>query len=259
MVATEEGDRRTRAVNETINQTVMTVCIWNLDLQVVPDVWRLLEKSCRVMTFKAILKVRRVCQRDHRIRYEVDVLSDKHNTLLGALRGKQRTLGWYVQTKRYGRSAKRLDVAKFRLSHDTTEEALTLCSYNINGLKNKREDLEEYMDSNNIDLMGIQETRRLSSHWRLHFRGYNCVEVNATEGPGQRGIALAVRKGITAFPVGNKSMYYIFVRVFGRTVAKPFIVGTIYLPLAMQPLTERLARPLRKKSSPCERSIPVMP
>ena len=109
------------------------------------------------------------------------------------------------------------------------DKPLTLSSFNIRGFKDKREDLELYLEVERIDIIGLQETNRKNDNWRLHLHQFNCVEITSG-GPGKRGIALAVRKGINAFPVGQTSPYFIFVRILGNGGAKPFIVGTVYLP-----------------------------
>lgn len=205
----------------------ITICIWKLELHLVSDVYLLLKRVCSVMVFDAIIQIRRICQRDDRIRFEVDIPGVSSATFLAQIQAARHRFAWLVRIKE---RSDRVRLAKNRLSPNVDLKPLRLCSLNINGLRGKRTDLEDYLATCGIDIIGLQETRRKADHWRFHMLGYNVVEVTSTAGPGQRGLAIAVKEGISSFPVGPKSQYFIFLRVFGRNVAKPFIVGTIYLP-----------------------------
>lgn len=203
-----------------------TICIFNLNLLLVPDVYSLLKRAASDACFKSITKIRRICQRDGLIRFEIDASNSE--VLYAQLARQERRMGWSVHRKDITHKANRL--RRMRLSHVTLNMPLKICSLNINGTAQKMEDLAIYLDENDVDIIGLQETRRKADHWRLSICGYNVMEVTSTKGAGQRGLAIAVRKDISAFQVGNKSMYFIFVRVFGAQVAKPFIIGSIYLP-----------------------------
>jgi exonuclease III len=159
----------------------------------------------------------------------VSVRNESFESLYTQLEKVRFRFDWLIRKKNRD-NATALKKTKLSLSPIIADQPLKLCTYNINGLLQKRDDLVAYIAENNIDIIGIQETRRKADHWRLHIHGYNCLESTATIGPGQRGIAIAVKKGISCFPVGVQSPYYIFVRVFGQGVVKPFIVGTVYLP-----------------------------
>lgn len=210
-------------------KAIRSVCIWDLNIHLVPEVWQLLKRACSNTIFKAIIQIRRVCQRDGLTRFEADIPNEFVQILFNQLRKVRFRFAWSVLVKR-NLKAKRLQLAKKRLHRQSNAMSLLLCSYNINGFRDKREKLESYLEETKIDILGIQETRRKADHWRLHLRDYNCVEVPSTSGAGQRGIALAVRKGLNSFPVGARSPYFLFIRVFGTNVALPFIVGTVYLP-----------------------------
>jgi len=215
------------ALQALTTKNQVTVCIWKLNLHLVPDVYLLLKRTCSEAVFGAIIQIRRICQRDHRVRFEIDVPAAFANSFTKETQGASHRFAWKVRVQV---KVARIHLAKSRLGPKMDFSPLRLCSLNINGLRGKRTDLEDYLSTTDIDIIGIQETRRKADHWRFHMLGYNVVEVTSTAGPGQRGLAIAVKEGLSSFPVGPKSQYFIFLRVFGMHVVKPFIVGTIYLP-----------------------------
>lgn len=222
--------------NESLARTpaliVQTLCIWNLDLHLVPDVWKLMARAVSPITYAAIIQIRRICQKNRKIRFEVDITQDSFRSFCAQLQAESRTrrFQWKVYEKDLS-IGRKLSIAKINSSPNTANEPLLLCSYNINGFLKKRADLVTYLENNHIDIIGLQETRRRSDHWRLHLEGFNTVEMTEDKTvTGARGIAIAVRKGVSAFPVGNKSHHFLFLRVFGRGTAQPFIIGTVYLP-----------------------------
>lgn len=213
-------------------ETFRTLCIWNLDLHLVPDVWHLMSRAVTAPVYAAIIQIRRICQKNHKIRFEIDVPEPIFTSFCASLQAKSRTrrFQWKVYAKDIS-IGRKISAAKAQYSPDPTHKSLTICSYNINGFVKKRADLEAYLLDAQIDIIGIQETRRQSDHWRLHLEGFDTVEMTSDQTiTGARGIAIAVRKGISAFPVGRKTNHFLFIRVFGTSAAQPFIIGTVYLP-----------------------------
>ena len=211
---------------------VQTLCIWNLDLHLVPDVWNLMARAVSPNIYAAIIQIRRICQKNRKVRFEVDVTQDRFQAFCSQVSAESRTrrFKWKVHIKDFS-IGKKLSVEKANFSSNTANEPLLLCTYNINGFLKKRADLVTYLENNRVDIIGLQETRRRPDHWRLHLADFNTVEMTEDkEITGARGIAIAVRKGLNAFPVGRKTPHFLFLRVFGRGTAQPFIVGTVYLP-----------------------------
>lgn len=182
--------------------------------------------------YAAIIQIRRICQKNRKVRFEVDVAEDRFQAFCSQVSAESRTrrFKWKVHVKDPS-IGRKLAIEKVTFSKNAAHEPLVLCSYNINGILKKRADLETYLENNRIDIIGLQETRRRPDNWRLHFSDFNTVEMTEDKGiTGARGIAIAVRKGLVAFPVGRKTPHFLFLRVFGRDTAKPFIIGTVYLP-----------------------------
>jgi len=107
---------------------------------------------------------------------------------------------------------------------------MTLVSYNVNGIKQKREDIRLYMQSLDADVFALQETLRTPDLFRLHFYGYQCIERTMETGPGKRGLAIAVKQCFSAYQVGVGSDYWLFVRIVGGNLKSPIIVGNVYMP-----------------------------
>ena len=186
-----------------------------------------MSRVCSAHAYTFITNIRRICQRDRLIRFEVDENHPEPELIHRHLVLARKRFSWIAKLKEY--TPHKLRLIKRSLDFDSSPIPLNLCTWNINGILKKREDLADYMFVNEIDIMMITETRRKADHWRLSFEGYNVVEYTASKGAGCRGIAMAVRKDITSFPVGPKSPYFMFLRVFGKTVSRPFIVGVVYL------------------------------
>lgn len=217
---------------EQLPETFRTLCIWNLDLHLVPDVWHLMSRAVSATVYAAIIQIRRICQKNHKIRFEIDVPEPLFESFCTRLQAKSRTrrFQWKVYAKDLA-IGKKISAGKALFSPDSTHKPFNICTYNINGFAKKRAALVAYLHDEQIDIIGIQETRRQSDHWRLHLEGFDTIEMTSDQTiTGARGIAIAVRKGISAFPVGRKTNHFLFIRVFGTGAAQPFIIGTVYLP-----------------------------
>lgn len=245
------GNRETirrEELNEVVS-IVRTICIWNLNLHTVVDVHALLRRAVsHTLLVDALIRVRRICQKSNKqIRFEVDVRQGSFQELFEVLERKSLRFQWRVRKKALGIAGERAE-EQSRLCRRPDETPLNLCTWNSNGITKKREGLEEFLDSHQIDIIALQETRRKADHWRLHLEGYNVVErCEQSRLSGSRGMAIAVKKDINAFPVGNSSENFQCIRVFGCHVAVPFLVGNVYLPHRHAPDHVKVREDVRKE------------
>lgn len=194
------------------------------------DVWDLLKK---ILPEHWMPDIDRITQVDRRIRFEVSHASSLRRSLRRALISVASGFGWRIRSSA-DRPESRL--ARFnrailnKFPVPASGESLSLASLNVNGIANKKASLEDYLFSDKIDILGLQETRNPVYNWNLKFEGYNTFEVRSTEGVGQRGLAIVITKKLSCYVVGERSQYFIFVRVFGAGTITPFIIGVVYLP-----------------------------
>ena len=107
---------------------------------------------------------------------------------------------------------------------------LVVGTYNINGIKNKKTDLEHMLHSEKLDVLGLQETLNSDTDWSIRIPGFNCFEVNGGRRASERGVAVLVRNGYNSYTVGASSPWCVFVRVSGGGLVHPVIVASIYVP-----------------------------
>ena len=102
-----------------------------------------------------------------------------------------------------------------------------IASLNINGLKEKKAELSLRARKENIAVLCLQETLRDEDMWPVSIPGYVVVE-QVAGGPGQRGVAVAVRIGTVAVGLENSGRYIQWVQVL--LAGRAWICGSIYLP-----------------------------
>lgn len=212
-----------------------TIMVFGLQLLDVPEVYDLLRRvipryaalDCDV-ALEEILQIRRICQPDSRIRFEVDVSGRNAGRLFSEMKSARGRADWLVRLKLNTFVPRRRLVSL--TDRRTDAGSLTVVSLNIGGIKEKRQQLNHFMSVCGADIICVQETLRRKDQWRLHMHGYHCMEVCAEPGPLTRGMLLMVREGIAAYPIGEKSPCSMFVRIFGQGLNKPMIIGNVYLP-----------------------------
>ena len=167
---------------EQLPETFRTLCIWNLDLHLVPDVWHLMSRAVSATVYAAIIQIRRICQKNHKIRFEIDVPEPLFESFCTRLQAKSRTrrFQWKVYAKDLA-IGKKISAGKALFSPDSTHKPFNICTYNINGFAKKRAALVAYLHDEQIDIIGIQETRRQSDHWRLHLEGFDTIEMTSDQ------------------------------------------------------------------------------
>ena len=108
--------------------------------------------------------------------------------------------------------------------------SLVVGTLNINGLLSKKTDLRLMLEEMGCDIMGVQETLLRSTDFTFKMPGYNCLTVLGDRQESQRGLALLVADRFNVCAVGRATPYWTFGRMYGATLRKPVIVGTIYVP-----------------------------
>jgi len=209
---------------------VSTILIWNIDIYLREGVLELLSRILRPSLMSQVLQCRRVCQPNRRVRFEVDVPNQEARRIFRKLHAIRHQYNWLVKVKEVGGRHRMPMGARTRPPATPGKQTMTLVSYNVNGIKQKREDIRLYMQSLDADVFALQETLRQPDLFRLHFYGYQCIERTMVPGPGKRGLAIAVKQCFSAYQVGVGSDYWIFIRIVGGQLKSPIIVGNVYMP-----------------------------
>ncbi|OMJ09775.1 hypothetical protein AYI69_g10511, partial [Smittium culicis] len=96
-------------------------------------------------------------------------------------------------------------------------------TYNIQGIKSIKEDLEHYLnfsksDSAKPDILALQETLLTKKTYRCRIPGYTCIEAKADHAKGGTGLLLAIRNNVGLEISEFKSAAtWLLVIVSGRT------------------------------------------
>jgi exonuclease III len=102
---------------------------------------------------------------------------------------------------------------------------LTLCSWNIRGFREKREELGLFVKKKGVDILCLQETlMKTGSPKLIGFRTTHQV----CSGEGARGVAVVSKDDLPVVNTGVDSEQVCWVRVLGRS--PPLIVASVYCP-----------------------------
>jgi exonuclease III len=108
--------------------------------------------------------------------------------------------------------------------------SLRVISYNINGVAQKRTELRVFLEQTQCDVLGLQETLLRATDWHLRIPQYTCYTAMGDLMAATRGVALVISKKYASNPVGKASPYWVFARIYGRHLAQPILVGSVYVP-----------------------------
>lgn len=211
-----------------------TLMLFGVDLCTVGEVYEMVQLCNRYRSLprfqREILSIRRIAQPDGRVRFEIDVVSDRCRDAFRALGRLSIQHDWLIRYKRdtwFPRANGRIQTRSLGRRDITSLRFVTL---NVNGLANRKELLHEYMIDIRADVVCLQETLRDEDQFRLQLPGYQVREIRSGRGVAKRGLAIAVSEALSAHPVGDSSPFYMFIRLFGVRLACPIIVGNVYLP-----------------------------
>lgn len=207
------------------------VCMWGLDGCSRGRAWRHLEAALGPRV-EWVDKLERVSQRDGSQRFELYMEDGVVDQVLASLKWAARRMGWYVRCHRsQGQVAPSGGSATPAPRQQHVRSHIQLCSLNVGTLRGKRGEVGLLAAMEGVDVLALQETRRMSGQWRFRLRGFNSLESLASaREPGRHGLALLVRTDMGLYEVGDESGWWIFARVFGGALASPCIIGTFYRP-----------------------------
>jgi hypothetical protein len=177
----------------------------------------------------SIRSVIRTLQSNGRLRFDVYVQGGREaGRILEALAANKRRLGWHSRLhqpyskrmeERGGSSAKGSSIQLARASQGNDQTVgdgepvapvprkLKVLSLNVNGIRVKKEEVLRMCKKRGASVLLLQETLLKDDGWRLSLPGYtvaaNFVERGTT---GRRGVAVAVKNGITAVGIDFESL-----------------------------------------------------
>lgn len=214
------------------HEDIKRVCVWGESEIDVGTMWGKLARVCNNgSVLKSVQKIEAVKQQNGRTRFDIYCVRAWESTLMNYIKRHATRLGWYARGHIPWEERRKMDqqahgARPARMVH----KQMRLGSYNINGIKSKRFDVERVLQVYNLDCLAIQETKLTAYESSLRFQGYHCFQVCGSRSASQRGIALALRKTWSGYVVGTSTSWFLFVRVFGRGMTHPMIIGCIYLP-----------------------------
>lgn len=202
------------------------LCVWGAGLNSTHMMWEEIKRMVGAEQHH-IVKVDRVFQRDGHIRFDIYV-DNSMATIQHLLKKKGRALGWFSRphdTERY--VGPRNKVVRPVVHH----KKLTIATLNLQGVKEKREEIALLSEEKDIDVWCFQETLRPAGQWPLRIPGYQTVVSYSDDSvAGARGIAIAVKRELCGYAISDPSPYYLFVRIVGESFPNSLIVGCVYCP-----------------------------
>ncbi len=124
--------------------------------------------------------------------------------------------------------------------HGTAPSLLRTATWNINGARAMRPEVELLAKDLGLAVVAVQETGRSMRDWEFRLPGYHTFSVPAVPGvKGRRGVALAVKMGMQCFE-RETSPWSVVVDVLIRGVT--FVFACVYIPCDVQGRTDAIAR-----------------
>ena len=220
------------------------VCLWGVTHL---SVGSLREKVLRALgTRRAhwVVTVKRVRQRNGQNRHDLYVTRGRGEATVHYLTKVAQRVGWRARVHRpwvlrRGEMADSQGSARPRSQSEsqshpvpTPSDRWRVATWNVNGIRGKREAIRHMVAEQKVELMCLQETLRPEQWWRLSLGpGWQCLESPYKVGkPGHRGVALAVAPSVTAVDVGIKDPCCVFARVVRKGMVAEAIVGSVYVP-----------------------------
>jgi exonuclease III len=88
-----------------------------------------------------------------------------------------------------------------------------ISTWNINGFWSKIKQVENFVDSEKVAILALQETLVKTSHYAMRLEGYRIFRSNAEE--DFRGIATLVEESLAAYEVPHGKNWIVHVKIFG--------------------------------------------
>lgn len=194
---------------------------------------------------RAIYKIDRVQQPNGRLRFDLYIGAAATDQVRQLLTTSPRAsgYGWYIRSHVHyrdrvpataGRGPTVATAAPTGVppanAPGSRSGGLRVCSYNINGIARKRTELAYFLQNTHCDVVGLQETLLRSTDWHLRIPQFTCFTAMGDLTASTRGVALAVSRKFACSPIGSASPYWVFARLYGASLTRPTIVGTVYVP-----------------------------
>ena len=257
---------------DAVRNDQVQLCVWGEEGSLT-IFWERLSYLCRASTIvDHVTKVVRVWQEcKARIRFDIWVTSAYVATFLGKMEPGKARYGWYFRhhipyLERVGPSlAPAAAGAQINppgsptptIPPDGFGAPLVVGTLNINGLQRKKTDLRFLLQQTRCDVMAVQETLLRSTDWQLRLPGYHCLTAMGDLTASQRGVAILVSTKFNCTPVGKATPFWTFARVYGATLLRPILVGTIYVPCRADRI--RVLRALPRALDALHREFPEDP
>ena len=207
------------------------ICAWPRARITTARAWELLGLAVR--NINRVRKVERVVQRENIVRMDIFVDRERCESVREEIREARVTRDWgvkehlsYKVRKAQGMIPARACVAV------TNEEGLIqakVASWNVRSIREKRDEIFQYLVDENVEILALQETWRGVKEWPLRLDGYQVFEVVAAkQKQGELGLALAVKNTLVAFESGKPSQFCLSAKVMlGGT---EWNIVNIYIP-----------------------------
>ena len=235
------GDRRRRVparqMNGTLGGNLVQLCLWG-EMGDTALMYTRIDLLCRASTARRyIVKVQRVQQEAGQIRFDIWVERGFDEVLLAKLHKGEERFGWYSRRHieyidRVGRGSSPALAAAAPATTTPTQpiRPLFVGTLNIHGIRKKKQDLMTLLEESRCEVMGSQETLLNASDWHLRIPGYHCLTSMGGSIASERGVALLVATKYNCSPVGKASSFWTCARIYGASLARPFLVGSVYIP-----------------------------
>ena len=213
------------------------LCIWPGSQRLsTPVMWQEIRRLSPSI-FPKIRKIQRVNQRNGQcIRFDVWVDSGEGAGLCETLR-KLTKREWIVKlsSRWVERPARRVGPQRTSVDDQDTPKTdgkttLRMVSLNINGMSNKRQELDAFLVRGKIHVACLQETLLPTDGWTIRFKSYNCYNLGVVQGSaGKRGMSILVAKSIPSFLIyEGKNKQSQWVRIFPAWAPKGLVIGNLY-------------------------------
>lgn len=239
---------------------LVRICCWGDASGSTESVWNRVRRACNHgAVVQHMHKIARVQQRGGVMRYDMYCRRGYEQRFMEYFRRHQRRWGWYVRLHKEGRNRVRavrgiVEAAENRIQYNPNggDSLLSVGTYNVNGIKKKKRDVEYMLRREKLDVLAMQETLQRDTDWELRIPGYHCFEVAGSRQASQRGLCILIRDGYNGYEVGENSPWCVLVRVSGGGLTSPAIVGSVYIPhTATRAVMERVQQQVMRAVAEC--------
>ena len=209
----------------------MVICLWGVGEVSLNTLWHWLGKALGAALITQVRKCLAVAQQSNgQRRFDIYVAKYSANTVLQRLLAAKPQYKWHCRLHLQPGAGVRAPIVarKNVMVAPKTTGPMTVASWNINGLRAKRVELDVFLMKKQPAIIAIQETHRADGSWRLTLPGYSVIERMANRAENAQGVLLAARSELSLIEVEDASQYW----VFGQVLCKQqrLVVGSIYLP-----------------------------